>query len=52
MAKTVELSAHAAGMGKYRIGQSTVVTMDTKETVYLETGVVNIVPVWHWLLDT
>lgn len=52
MAKAVELSTLAAGMGKYGIGQSTVVTMNTEETVCLETGVVNVVPAWQWLLDT
>ena len=46
-----ELRALEAGMAKYGIGESVLVTMDTEETVDVESGVIRVVPAWKWLLD-
>ena len=46
-----ELSALEAGMAKYGIPESTIVTMDAEETVEVSSGTVHIVPAWRWLLD-
>ena len=48
--RTRELSALEAGMGKYGIAESAIVTMDTEETVKVPSGVINVVPAWKWLL--
>ncbi len=45
-----ELAALEAGMEKYGIAESTVVTMDAEETVEVPSGVINVVPAWKWLL--
>ena len=46
-----ELSAVEAAMEKYGINEATIVTMDSEETVEMESGVVRVVPAWKWLLD-
>ncbi len=46
-----ELSALCAAMQKYGVGESTVVTIDSEETVKTEAGVIHVVPAWKWLLD-
>lgn len=46
-----ELAALEAAMEKYRVGESTVVTMDSEETVEMSSGTVRVVPAWKWLLD-
>lgn len=46
-----ELSALEVAMEKYRVGESTVVTMDSEETVTMKSGTVRVVPAWKWLLD-
>ena len=46
-----EVSALEAAMEKYGIGESAIVTVDTEETVEVESGVVHVVPAWKWLLD-
>ncbi len=46
-----ELSALEAAMEKYRVGESTVVTMDSEETVTMKSGTVHVIPAWKWLLD-
>lgn len=46
-----ELSALEAGMKKYGISESTLVTMDTQEEVATESGIIHIEPAWKWLLD-
>ena len=46
-----ELSALEAAMEKYGIDESTVVTMDSEETVETKSGTVHVVPAWKWLLD-
>ena len=46
-----ELSALTDGMAKYKITESTMVTMDTEETVTVSSGTVHIMPAWKWLLD-
>ncbi len=38
-------------MAEYRIAESTIVTMDSEETVAVPSGTVHIVPTWQWLLD-
>ena len=38
-------------MEKYGIDESTIVTMDTEETVHVDSGTVRVVPAWKWLLD-
>lgn len=46
-----ELSALEAAMEKFGIGESTIVTMDTEETIEVGSGIVRVVPAWRWLLD-
>mgnify|MGYP004586408805 CR=1 FL=1 len=46
-----ELSALEAGMAKFGVAKSTMVTMDTEKTVTVPSGTVHIVPTWQWLLD-
>lgn len=46
-----ELLALEDGMAKYGITESTMVTMDTEETVSVSSGIVHILPAWKWLLD-
>ena len=45
-----ELSALEAGMSKYGVAESAIVTMDAEETVKVPSGVINVVPAWKWLL--
>ena len=45
-----ELSALEAAMAKYGVEESTIVTMDTEETVRVPSGVINVTPAWKWLL--
>ena len=47
-----ELGALEAAMGKYGITESTVVTMDSEETIMTGSGVINVLPAWKWLLDS
>lgn len=47
-----ELGALEAAMGKYGILESTVVTMDSEETIMTGSGVINVLPAWKWLLDS
>lgn len=46
-----ELAALEAAMEKYGVRESTVVTMDSEETVEMSSGTVRVVPAWKWLLD-
>lgn len=46
-----EVSALEAAMGKYGVGESTIVTMDTQEEITTQIGAVHVVPAWKWLLD-
>lgn len=46
-----ELAALEAAMEKYGVRESTVVTMDSEETVGMSSGTVRVVPAWKWLLD-
>lgn len=46
-----EFSALEAGMAKYGVPESTVVTMDEEEDVEVPSGTVRVVPAWKWLLD-
>lgn len=44
-------SALAAGMFKYGIDESVIVTMDTEETIETPSGTIRVVPAWKWLID-
>lgn len=46
-----EISALESAMEKHGIDESTIVTMDTEETVHVDSGTVSVVPAWKWLLD-
>lgn len=46
-----EISALAAAMEKYEIDESTIVTMDSEETIAVGAGSIHVVPAWKWLLD-
>ena len=46
-----EVSALADAMGKYGIDESTIVTMDSEETISAGTGTIHVIPAWKWLLD-
>ena len=46
-----EISALESAMEKHGIDESTIVTMDTEETVHVDSGTVRVVPAWKWLLD-
>ena len=46
-----ELSALEAAMEKYGVGESTIATKDSEETVTMKTGTVRVIPAWKWLLD-
>lgn len=45
-----EVSALESGMRKFGLSESTIVTMDAEERIETESGVVNVVPAWKWLL--
>lgn len=45
-----ELSALEAGMGKYDISESTLVTLDAEEVIKTESGTIHVEPAWKWLL--
>lgn len=46
-----EVSALAAGMLKYGIDESVIVTMDSEETIETPSGIIRVVPAWKWLID-
>ena len=46
-----EVSALAAAMEKYEIDRSTIVTMDSEETIVTDAGTIQMIPAWKWLLD-
>ncbi len=46
-----EVSALAAAMEKYGIDESTIVTLDSEETIATGAGTIYVVPAWKWLLD-
>lgn len=46
-----EVSALTAGMFKYGIDESVIVTMDTEEAIETPSGIVRVIPAWKWLID-
>lgn len=46
-----EVSALAAGMLKYGIDESVIVTMDSEEAIETPSGIIRVVPAWKWLID-
>lgn len=48
--KEREVSALEAGMKKFNLSESTIVTMDTEQRIETASGVVSVVPAWKWLL--
>lgn len=46
-----ELSALAAGMERFGLGEAALVTLDERETIKLASGTVRVEPAWSWLLD-
>lgn len=46
-----EILALESAMEKHGIDDSTIVTMDTEETVHVDSGTVRVVPAWKCLLD-
>ncbi|MBQ9001508.1 MAG: ATP-binding protein [Eggerthellaceae bacterium] len=45
-----EISALQVAMARYEVGESWVVTLDEREEVELDSGIVHVVPAWDWLL--
>ncbi len=46
-----ELTALTAGMERYGIAESSLVTLDTIETISTDSGTIHVEPAWSWLLD-
>lgn len=46
-----ETAALDAGMAKYRVNESWIITFDEEEELITDEGTIHIVPAWKWLLE-